>query len=65
MATLRQIALGWNPDNEPTELEFNATSDWFTMSGHQPNVTPFELARLNELIRRFKVAHPEIWPGCQ
>jgi hypothetical protein len=61
MASLREVALGWNPEVEPTEEQYDATVMWLRMSSNRPLVTPFQEDKIRELVRRFKAAHPEVY----
>jgi len=62
--TVRELVLAWNPIDQPqpTETQYNLTAGWLRASGGKPSVTPVERARIDELIRRYEWAHPEIFP---
>ena len=62
--TTREVVLAWDPTKWPipNETQYNLASTWVRASGGKPTVTPAEQARINELIRRYEQAHPEVFP---
>jgi len=62
MVSIREIVLGWDTSEQPTQKEYDAAKFWIQVTRGNIAVGASDKAKIKELIRRYEYNHPDIFP---